>query len=155
LQTWAVILHPLERGVPSKTGVFDETLLIDDVAHYPWLPLLLSKLRNRSGVTQRIFNLSYQEWSDAYRRAGIKAKLKTLGPPVLHQQRHGGASTDLANGTRDPSGVKKRGRWKCDSSMNRYLRGGRIQQVLGSLSQALLARARAAEETIGGRLVRC
>ena len=48
---------------------------------------------------------------------------------TLYALRRAGASYDLLTGRRDSQGVKDRGAWKTDSSMSRYAKAARAQQL--------------------------
>ena len=61
--------------------------------------------------------------------------LQNFVPPMLYQCLHGGASHELLTKTRDMAGLMKRHRWRSLDSVRRYEKGGRVHQLLGSLSQ--------------------
>eukprot|EP00973_Karenia_brevis_P068349 9507587-Karenia_brevis.AAC.1 len=62
------------------------------------------------------------------------AKILNLHPPpCLYQLRHSGASRDFQAGHRTLKEIKRRGRWKTDSSVRRYEKGGRITDQLQKL----------------------
>ena len=63
--------------------------------------------------------------------------LKTLGLDHLgitvYSLRHAGASWDLLTGRRSYEQVKDRGGWKTDTSMQRYAKAARSQQLAGEM----------------------
>ena len=83
----------------------------------------------------KIFSFSMEEFRKQFGEVS-----KILGIPGLHpyQLRHGGAAHDLASKARDHAQVKARGRWSTDQSVRRYTKTGKIQTLLGQLSQGSL-----------------
>ena len=79
---WSLILHPFEEpnGVPSKTGEYDETLLLDK---QPFLYLggCLAMLIRHRQPTELVFHFSQREFQQAVSRAG--AALRLDPPPQL------------------------------------------------------------------------
>ena len=126
----SVILHPQEEGVRSKTGVSDETLIIDD----PDLVRCLESLRKRhqSGL---LVPVSAKELSRFWEQAARALDLeRSLGMPHLYVLRHSGASADMMLKRRSLAEIKSRGRWRSDSSVRRYEKGGRSLERLAALS---------------------
>ena len=72
--------------------------------------------------------------SKKFLRAATKVGLKNMGL-VLYSLRHGGASDDTLRKARPLNEVKKRGRWRADSSVRRYEKKGSVQAVLALLIQ--------------------
>ena len=149
--TWSVTLHPREAGVSSKTGVYDDSLLIDGPA-FPWMPDLLAKLLRSRSPGAKLFDVSYNTWNAKFAQAARAAGLQPLLPVTLHQLRHGGASHELLVKARPQDEVKKRGRWATDQAVRRYAKGGRIQEQLNALPKTIQDVARRCMDTIGAVL---
>ncbi|CAK0790921.1 unnamed protein product, partial [Prorocentrum cordatum] len=132
LNFWSVVLHPMECAQPSKTGVYDEGLLLDS-PEFTWLPPLLQALRARAAPGGRVFDMSYNQWALVFRRAATALHLGVLGPPTLYTLRHGGASHEYLAKFRSLDEIKKRGRWVSDSSLRRYTKGGRVAEQMRRL----------------------
>jgi len=126
------VLHPQEKGVPSKTGQYDESM-INDNPEYEFLNVILAQAICDRDPSSQLFPGSYLEWADVFKQAGVAVGLQPLGPPVLYQLRHGGASHEVLMGRRTLQELKKRGRWASDSSVKRYEKGGRLNQQLALL----------------------
>lgn len=97
-----------------------------------------------------------QVYRQAFQSAG-----KWLGLQSLHtyQLRHGGASEDLSSGLRDHNAVKDRGRWRTDSSVRRYGKVGKLQDLLGQLQPWALEFCRRSvvqmERVVAGQAAPC
>ena len=126
----SLILHPQEEGVRSKTGVSDETLIIDD----PNLVLCLESLRKRhqSGLLVPVLAKEFRSiWDKAARALDLE---RSVGMPHLYVLRHSGASADMMLKRRSLAEIKSRGRWRSDTSVRRYEKGGRSLERLAALS---------------------
>ncbi|CAK0804177.1 unnamed protein product, partial [Prorocentrum cordatum] len=151
LNFWSVVLRPMECAQPSKTGVYDEGLLLDS-PEFTWLPPLLQALRARAAPGGLVFDMSYNQWALVFRRAATALHLGVLGPPSLCTLRHGGASHEYLAKFRSLDEIKKRGRWVSDSSLRRYTKGGRVAEQMRRLPISEQRRATRLVDTIGGRL---
>eukprot|EP00971_Amphidinium_carterae_P174859 3465960-Amphidinium_carterae.1 len=69
--------------------------------------------------------------------------------------RHGGPSWDSYNGFRDLASIKRRGRWKSDSSLARYEQHALIPKVLSMLPASTLKLATKAPQTLQRVLETC
>lgn len=114
--SWAVRLHPEERGAPSKTGSFDDGLPLDS-PYLNWLGPVLLTLTFPFGRNSKMFAFDYQEIKEVF---GAAMHSLQLGDPSLYRLRHGGASHDRAANFRTIGDVKRRGRWVADASVRRY-----------------------------------
>jgi len=129
---WSVVLNPFERGAASKTGEFDESLVLDN-NEFAFFDAILQAATQGRPAGAPLFAGTYADWAARFATAGRLAQLEALGPPVLYQLRHGGASHELLSGARDVPGIKKRGRWVTDTSLRRYEKGGRVAQQMAKL----------------------
>ena len=132
LRKWSLLLNPIEGGVPSKTAVFDESLLHDSV-EFAWVNQVLEVIKSRRGPDDPIVGLTYAQWCGQFQQAVNALPLSALAPISLYQLRHGGASHEILGGGRDTTGVKKRGRWQSDASLHRYVKAGRLNEQLQRL----------------------
>ena len=67
--------------------------------------------------------------------------------------RHTGASADLTLNRRELGMVNRRGRWKHDRSLQRYLKGGRVAEQFNKLSRATQASCMRCHEATGRTLL--
>ena len=154
LRKWSVVLHPQEGGTASKTGQFNESLLLDNV-EFEWMGGVLRGLHRPGARDLEVFaNVTYSEWARSFRQAGHDLGLQALGPPVLYQLRHGGASHEMLTGARGAKDIKLRGRWLSDNSLRRYEKGGRVAQQLALLPQRVQDHGHACADRIGRILSR-
>ena len=129
----SVILHPSEELVPSKVGLYDETLLVDR----PELTLVLKafRLRHHSGP---LLLLPINKINAIWRRGASELQLEhSIGIPHPYALRHSGPSADRLHLRRSLAEVKARGRWRADSSVRRYQKGGRCLERLSVLTAAM------------------
>ena len=150
---WSLVLHPTELGVSSKVGEFDETLALDN-PDFGFLGAVFKKIRRERKPLEPAFDLDYKSWMESFRLAGVALQLEALGPPVLYQLRHGGASHEALTGFRDGVSLLRRGRWASERSVKRYAKGGRVNQVLSLLTADQLLLAEQAEGRLRGCLSR-
>ena len=152
LGRWSVLLHRQEMGEPSKTGVFDEAMVLDNT-EYDDLDQVWAALRSRSGT--KLFPMSYDEYANGFTRAIEALQYGPLGVAHLYQLRHGGVSHEVAGGRRPIADAQKRGRWLSAASMRRCEKGGRVAEMLHRLSPAQLEHARICRQQIGLILCGC
>ena len=129
-----ITLHPAEMSRASKTGEYDETVVVDLV----WLAELL--LRERAQIhdldapflalTTRDLQRHFDQAQEAL---GL---VKPLKRQTLHVLRHSGATADTWHRRRTIDEVQKRGRWKSPASVRRYEKSGRVAERLNACSVA-------------------
>lgn len=148
---WSLILHPLERRKPSKIGAFDECVLLTN-PEFNDLEGALRLWKQRAGLKGRLIATPYEQLAKDFRAACARLNYVSLGIEHLYQLRHGGASFDVASGHLDVVGAMKKGRWPSMSSLRRYERGGRLNEVLARLTPQQLRAARAARRSLAATL---
>ncbi|CAK0903612.1 unnamed protein product [Prorocentrum cordatum] len=141
LARWSLVLHPVEDegSLPSKTGEFDESLLLD-LDEDQWLAPLCQRLVLGRDPQEPLFAFSQAEFTRCFKMAGAKLLLQRPPPPCI--LRHSGASRDFAEQRRTLVGVKRRGRWRTDASVRRYEKGGRLGSEFAKLPLCLQGHAR-------------
>jgi hypothetical protein len=134
-QHYTVIIRDLADGIPDKVGTYDNSILLDNPENMSFLGPELHAMAQRVMPADPIFLFSQDSYRKEFQRAG-----DFLGLPGLHtyQTRHGGASDDLNSKLRDRREVRDRGRWATDTSVRRYGKIGKVQQLLRRLSQKKL-----------------
>ena len=126
-----VVLHPAEARKPSKTGEFDETVVID----LPWLATLILKRRLLRNANSRVVGIPMLLLQEIFKEAQVKLGIAAvLGLRTLYVLRHSGASSDAWEERRDLSAIQRRGRWRAASSVRRYEKGGRLAEQLARCS---------------------
>jgi len=148
MQKHVVIISAFEKGVPTKTGSYDETIILDDERCQVLGPLLEEMVQEREKQESSdeegedvedipLWDFSAAEfrrtWLEAVDHFGVSA---LFGTP--YQNRHGGASRDRWLKLRSMEAVKKRGRWAQVSSLLRYEKSGKVQQVLNGMGKEVL-----------------
>ena len=154
--TPVLILAPFERMQPTKTGVFDQVVLLNDTA-IPGLNGALfwwkGSVLRRKGLSSRtdpgnvkMWDLHPAEYLKQWRQAAADCGLSQFAESP-YQNRHGGASRDRARRLRTPEEVQRRGRWAAASSMDWYDKPGRVQELIGKMPAKLKAYARSIRDS--------
>ena len=145
IAAWALLLAPSSLGRPSKTKEFDESILLD-MSWIPGLHQFLLRLKTVLG-SRRIFPMDYLEFLTCFRRCAETAGIDGLAPHP-YSLRHGGACQDGLYGLRPLTLVKRRGRWKADSSVRRYEKHARVLREIERLPAKTVAYAQVVERRL-------
>ncbi|CAK0791562.1 unnamed protein product, partial [Prorocentrum cordatum] len=129
LRKRSALLNPIEGGAPSKTAVFDESLLRDN-AEFLWVSRVFEAIKARGSLDDLIVGLTYPQRRGHFQQAVNALPIDALRPAPLHQLRHGGADHEILGGGRDIAGVKKRGLWQSDSPLRLHVKAGRLDEQL-------------------------
>jgi len=152
---WGVIVRPRSLSTtPSKTGVFDDTVIVAEGSkERQWLPKVVAALHRRCRAENPIFDeLSLPQIEKFMREANHAAKLD-LSCLVPHGLRHGGPSHDALHATRTLEQIQVRGRWRAWESVRRYMKHGLLLRVTAQLSTASLRHASELSRTLGDDIV--
>ena len=124
----SILVRPMESrsSVPSKTGRFDDSVLLDQ-PYLPELSIALLRVARQRPLKSLLFPWKYTELAARLRLRVLSAG---LDPAVITSFRHGGPSHDVSTGLRSLTSVLKRGRWSSIDSVKRYEKGGRIHRAL-------------------------
>jgi len=142
---WTLVLHPAEGlasqsvAQSSKTGEYDETIPVDS-EEFSFLNAALERLRGSGCARTPLFSFTQLQLSRWFASAAESLRLTALRPH-LYQLRHGGASHDRSSRARSMLEIKLRGRWRCDRSLRRYEKGGRLAEQLSRLDAPTRERA--------------
>ena len=128
----SVVLHPVEESRSSKTGEYDETVIIDDAGIVNAIRAM-KKAQPRGPLVVHPPSM-WEKFEEAIQLLGVD---RDLGPQVPYVVRHSGAAADAWNGVRTLDAIQARGRWKSATSVRRYAKGGRIAHQMSSCSAPL------------------
>ncbi|CAK0893680.1 unnamed protein product [Prorocentrum cordatum] len=145
---WVLQLNRFEEGEPSKTGRFDDSIVLDDPRHAA-LRRFLAQLRRTAHPDEPLIGIGQLHFAKLFGEVVNELRLNILGPPAPHQLRRAGASDDRASGQRMLVEIKKRGRWLSDSPVRRHEKGGRLREQLLRLPAGLQAHCRACHPMCG------
>lgn len=130
---WSVRLCPIDSEAPSKTGVYDDTIQVDQ-PDASFLGKVLQRMKKQRLGQQRLFSFSATQmrtrWAWALHALNIQGR-----DFCLHSLRHGGASRDAAERRRSLLEVQLRGRWRTTGTLARYEKHGRLQRTLDELDE--------------------
>ena len=151
LRHWSFTIRPWRLGVPSKTGTFDDTVVLDREDRL-FLGPHIRHLHAQVEGDQHLFPFTQADLSREVRSAATSLGLVV----TLYQARHGGATSDRVDNVRSLPEVGKRGRWRSDKSLRRYEKHGRLHARLNALPPLLLehlqACARHMPDVLAGRV---
>jgi len=120
-RTLSLLLNPEELKPRSKTGEFDDSILLDSRFLKPWASTLYKEL-HKQPPQQLLWDFSYQSYYEVF-----MAAVKTLQLDVTpYNMRHSGPSIDRSQNLRPLLEVQKRGRWKSHKSVARYEKSARL-----------------------------
>ena len=115
---WSLVLAPFELGASTKTGSYDDSVLIADRPDRKWLKEAMKfymKLVDRN-LFEHLSLERYEQWFKAAART-LHYKTQCVMPHIL---RHSGASNDAFHKRRTLLEIQKRGRWQAKKSVARY-----------------------------------
>jgi hypothetical protein len=139
LAHWCIRVCPREELRPSKTGIFDDTVILDSKHRPAALFMLLLLLRSKVFEPgDLLFEFSHESLLKLFQKA-----LEWLSLPgwgfSLYSCRHGGPSEDVCGNFRSLEVVKRRGRWASESSLRRYEQRGRLHVVYSHVPRQLMS----------------
>lgn len=147
-----LVLAPMELRKPSKTGHWDEAVLIDrcDALLGPLLTLKKKAMAEGSPL----FSFRRGSMTPAIRRAADDLGLAEFSV-TAYSLRHGGASHDLLCQMRPLQEIKRRGRWASDSCLRRYSKETRLIEVMQRVPLATVQRASRLQARLAPTLFAC
>jgi hypothetical protein len=125
---WSLLLHSPSQG-PGKTGIFDDSIILDDDLRQ-WLHVDLGELHRQMLPGTKLFSFHLADWNRMFKKAIAALYLK---PILLYALRHAGPTADVLHHRRSLAEVKKWGRWTWDSSLGRYEKTGKSLALVGKL----------------------
>ena len=140
---WCLYLAPRELRTPTKTGCFDDTVVLDS-RWLTWAGPIFEALRG-DGSMEPMWDFTY---ADLVKR--LDAIRAQFGIPDLvpYQLRHSGASIDRESGARSLLDIQKRGQWRAASSVFRYEKAGRLATTEASYPSGFARHGRACERQL-------
>ncbi|CAK0817574.1 unnamed protein product, partial [Prorocentrum cordatum] len=121
---WALVLHPEELLVPSRTVELDHSLPLD-VPELHWPTPVLRDLKARWELRGPLWSFGYVQLREELESALAVLGLQRIGA-TLYCLRHGGESHDRIVGRRSLEEVAKRGKGLARLSVRRYETHGRL-----------------------------
>ena len=128
LAKWSIILFPEQEAARSKTGVADDSIILDS-PYLSWLDPVLEVLKELPS-DEPLFGANYVTFVKIFKKAAAAAGVPKTVP---YQMRHSGPTIDRALNLRPLDEVGKRGRWQSTKSLNRYEKGGRLNRAYEQL----------------------
>jgi hypothetical protein len=138
-QLWGIVLSPASRGMPGKTGVFDESSLIDfDL----WLAPFLDTLVMSRDPKAALWTFSQLQLSADFMNA-VRDLVIVVLHPSLYSNRHGGASAeDLLSRGRRVAEVKKRDQRRSENAAADARKRGSSSKIASASSEGRQGGAR-------------
>jgi hypothetical protein len=135
----ALTFFPSSQSSGDKNKQQDDTIVIGEVTHVPWLTQLMLGLKGKCGK-QKFFGITLAQYESEFTKNAAAAGLGRL-KMTPHGNRHGGASRMALDGL-DSVKIQTRGRWSSNKSVMRYKKHGRYLRVQEALSEDERTRAR-------------
>ncbi|CAE8695937.1 unnamed protein product [Polarella glacialis] len=118
-KSWGIVLAPSEEEKPTKTGHFDDCVLIGDIQH-EWLGPMLELIVQGKRPEERLFpSLTLASYERLFRDA-MQKRFNNCIHATPHSVRHSGPSNDRFHKRRSLQQIQKRGRWASPKSVARY-----------------------------------
>ncbi len=146
-----LVVAPFERGVATKSGYYDETVLMDGSVCPVLGDLYIERAatRRRASLDSRydratadsvcLWDFTAKALNNAWQEAVASMQLESMD--TVYQARHGGASRDLMAKARSAEEVILRGFWANLNAMRTYHKPGRIQQLVAKAHPDVLSYA--------------
>jgi hypothetical protein len=131
--SWGLLLHDASEGVPGKTGMLDDSVLIDLDR---WILPPLAWVKGRLRPEAPLWSFSMEDIQYQFQRACTHLGLAVISTH-LYSLRHGGASHDLLSRRRTPEQVQRRGRWRSEKSLRRYGKETRLLLEMGKVDSSV------------------
>ena len=135
---WGLLLNPTEDRTPGKTGMLDDSLLLDTEL---WLDDFYRLLVQNRDPEEPLWPVRGHYAVSGFATACNQLGLQGLRP-CRYGLRHGGASEDLVTKRREPLMVKRRGGWRTDTSLKRYAKETRLQDELQKIHPSVITYGR-------------
>ena len=132
-RNWALTVRSRDLMRPTKTGAFDDAVVIDNPRR-KFLGEILAALVLRRRKNDLSFGQDAREFTNTFQRACASLGLEL----VPYQARHGGASGDRADEFRTLEQIRKHGRWQSEFSTRRYEKAGKLQGKLAAMDPRML-----------------
>ena len=138
---YVLIVSPFEKEVSTKTGYFDETVVMDGT-FCPCMGELVHRhaLRRLAGAAGDedvgLWNLNAKDFLVDWRAAAVALRLSDMETP--YQARHGAASRDYLGKVRTAVEIQLRLMHSTTSSLRTYNKPGRIQKLVNDAPKAVI-----------------
>ena len=147
-----LVTAPFEREKSTKTGYFDETVVLDDDVLPELGPLLYDQSKGRAvalghtaaspaGQKTPVWGFTAAAFPAAWRDCVVRLDLQEFMVSP-YQARHGEASQVYIMRKRSEEEIRARGHWSTTSAARVYRKPGRIQQLVARLKPASLKLAK-------------
>ena len=148
---WSIVIAPFQLGSATKTGKFDDSVLVADKSDRSWLTkaMELYVRKHPDKLFPRLTLAKYESW---FKQAGVKLRCKTkcVMPHIL---RRSGASNDAFHKRRSLLDIQKRGRWEAKKSVSRYEKHALLQKRWEQAAADRLTAIRRRSQTLPSRLL--
>ena len=140
----ALLTHPTAVGRSSKTGTFDDSILMDS-RDRRWLGRLVCALKHARGPGRPLVETTLVEWSRVFKMC---AKELEIPEAPLYVLRHTGPSDDFLRSRRTLTQIRRRGRWASEVTMRRYEKAARTLHEANQLPMRVQRHLRLCELSI-------
>ena len=143
-RSWALVLHPAEREVRSKTGETHESVTFSTELALPLVPVL--KFLSCRPAGEKILDVPHPVLLSSFKRAAKEVGLLDMVPS---EARRSGVIIELSQGLRSLPEAQKQGRWMTQKSRRRYEKGSEINKEWQRYSESQRGFFQACERELG------
>ena len=149
---WCLRLSPPESGKPSKTGAYDDSIVVGELSDRRWIAEALAIVYPHIAGDHFLFPFGIKHFEKYFKDSADALGIGHLRQ-TPHCLRHGGPSTDVYNKALSLEEVRRRGKWADHRSVSRYEKHARLHAVFQRLSPGAQRRASAAAATLPDKLL--
>ena len=140
---WSLLLGPVDLRRPTKTGIFDDSVLVDHPTLL-WLARHIARLKSCGDPEEPIWPFSRAAYGRQFAKGVRRLQLDHWGF-VPYSLRHSGPSWDRNDRRLSLLEIQRRGRWQDPRTVVRYERSSRISALLSTLSRTWVSYLRLCE----------
>ena len=148
---WGLVICPQEELQSTKTNKRDDSVLLG-IRGREWVADVVAALWKKRSRGQKLFQISLATLERLFRLGVVALGLQGLRL-TPHSLRHGGPSTDRYLNNLSLLEIKRRGRWGCDASVERYERHAKLLKQLNRMTPAQQHKGKLAAEILPTLLV--
>lgn len=140
---WSLLLGPVDLRRPTKTGIFDDSVLVDHPMLL-WLGRHIARLKTCGDQEEPIWPFTRAAYGRQFAKGVRRLQLGHWGF-VPYSLRHSGPSWDRNDRRLSLLEIQRRGRWLDPRTVVRYERSSKISALLSTLSRTWVSYLRLCE----------
>ena len=143
---WSLLLGPIELRKPTKTGIFDDCVMLDH-PELLWTTEHLARYKALGDQSDRLWPWTREAYEREFAIVVKRLGLSSWGL-VPYSLRHSGPSWDRSMNRLSLAEVQRRGRWLDQRTVMRYEKSSRTSALLADLNPVFLRYLRRCESAL-------